>query len=195
MLDELVVKAFAFAYRAHRHTTRKGSPIPYIIHPLNVATILMRYDASDELIAAALLHDVVEDENVSFEELEANFGKEVCFLVKSVSEPAVLREKHPDRRKTWKDRKQHTVDSMLEASYEVKMLSCADKLANLSDTVGDYEVQGEKIWNRFNAPKQDQEWYYKSLIRTYASGSNSIEQMKIFTDLVKQITLLFGLAE
>ena len=191
MCEKLLVRAFAFAYNAHKHSYRKGSRIPYITHPLAVANILMRNNSSDELIAAAFLHDVVEDENVSFDELEAQFGKEVCFLVKSVSEPEALRKKYDDKRKSWRERKQHTIDSLSEASYEVKMLSCADKLANLSDTVDDFSTQGESIWNRFNAPKSDQKWYYTSLLKAYTSGS-SIENTKIYKNLLITVSRLFS---
>jgi (p)ppGpp synthase/HD superfamily hydrolase len=193
MPNELIIKAFTFAYKAHKYSTRKGSSTPYIIHPLSVAITLMRYDASDELIAAALLHDVVEDENVSLTEIEERFGKEVSILVEAVSEPTKLIQSNINRRKTWKKRKQHTVDSLYNASRDIKLLSCADKLSNISDTIKDYNKQGEEVWKVFNAPKEEQEWYYRSLVDAFSSGENPITDSEIFTEFESKVKNLFEL--
>jgi (p)ppGpp synthase/HD superfamily hydrolase len=192
MPDELIVKAFTFAYRAHKHSTRKGSSTPYIIHPLSVATTLMRYNASEELIAAALLHDVVEDENISLTEIEEKFGKNVCILVETVSEPKELIQNNIDRRKTWRKRKQHTIDSLHNAARDIKLLSCADKLSNISDTLRDYDKQGEELWKIFNAPKEEQEWYYRSLVDVFSSGKNSIKDTEILVEFKDKVEELFN---
>ena len=86
MKEDLIPRAFSFAYHAHQNSSRKGSKIPYITHPLDVASILMRCNVSDSLIAAALLHDVVEDEEVTYEELENLFGVKIKNLIKVLTE-------------------------------------------------------------------------------------------------------------
>jgi (p)ppGpp synthase/HD superfamily hydrolase len=192
MSVELVSEAFDFAFKAHRKTTRKGSNIPYITHPLKVAIILMENNMSDEIIAAALLHDVVEDENITYKELENRFGKEVCMLVQSVSEPDSLRKKHPDKKKTWKARKQHTVDTLVKASKDVKILTCADKVANISDMIQDYKLQGDSLWEKFNAPKEDQKWYYESLLNSLASGTDSIKGLLVYQELKEKVEQFFS---
>ena len=72
--SKMVKKAAAFAERAHRGAVRKGTAIPYITHPLEAAVIVASITEDQELIAAALLHDVMEDAGVSREKLKAEFG-------------------------------------------------------------------------------------------------------------------------
>ena len=71
--SKMVKKAAAFAERAHRGAVRKGTAIPYITHPLEAAVIVASITEDQELIAAALLHDVMEDAGVSREKLKAEF--------------------------------------------------------------------------------------------------------------------------
>ena len=74
---ELVSEAIAFATKAHDGMRRKKSEIPYILHPLEAAVIVSSITNDQNLIAAAVLHDVVEDAEVSIEEIEQKFGKRV----------------------------------------------------------------------------------------------------------------------
>lgn len=192
MNKELIPRAFSFAFRAHQDSVRKGSKIPYITHPLDVASILLRYNVSENLIAAALLHDVVEDEGVSYEELEASFGEKIKNLVKAVSEPLDLIHSDPDKTKSWRKRKEHTLNSLKNANYETKILSCADKLANIIDMIHDFEEQGDVIWDRFNAPKSDQKWYYTSLVEVFEETSPNIAKLKLFQQFKKFVQTLFS---
>ncbi len=192
MSDDLVIRAFAFSYEAHRETKRKATNIPYITHPLSVVVNLMKsFVNTEELLAAALLHDVVEDEDVTFEQLTEEFGERVSSLVKAVSEPKSLSNSTSDRRKSWNTRKQHTIKSMKSASHEVKLLSCADKLANTTDMLRDYKKVGEEIWHRFNAPKESQKWYYTSLIDAYKLGKETIEKTSLYKEFRLNVEKLF----
>ena len=93
------------------------------------------------MIAAALLHDVMEDAGVTREELEQAFGPRVAWLVMDESE---------DKRKTWQERKGYTVRHLMTASREIKILALGDKLSNMRSTARDYLVMGDHIWQRFN---------------------------------------------
>ena len=77
----MIEEAAAFAERVHRGTFRKGTAIPYIVHPMETAVIVSGFTDEEEMIAAALLHDVVEDAGVTGEELEERFGRRVKELV------------------------------------------------------------------------------------------------------------------
>lgn len=187
----MVSHAFDFAYRVHGQTTRKGSSVPYITHPLNVMIILLKSKCSEELLAAALLHDVVEDEGIKFQELTEKFGKEVCYLVEQVSEPLSLIQGGSDRRKSWRARKEHTITSLQKATYDVKMLSCADKLANITDMLHDYTNNGEKLWLKFNASKKDQQWYYDSLTEVFAQEPHSLTNLPYYQEFKKKVKSLF----
>jgi len=153
--------------------------------------ILLKNNASEELLSAALLHDVVEDEGVTYQELTEKFGKEVCYLVEQVSEPLDLIQGESDRRNSWRDRKEHTITSLQKATYNVKMLSCADKLANISDLVNDYINDGETLWLRFNAPKISQQWYYESLVEVFAQEPHSLSKLLYYQEFKAKVLALF----
>ena len=163
-----IIQAIEYAFVCHIKTTRKGTQIPYIAHPLDVASILMKNNASEEVIIAGLLHDVIEEENVELEEVKRQFGEKVAQLVDFATEPAELRK--GDRRKSWKARKQHTLDHLASATQEEKLLSCADKLSNIRDSINDHKEQGEKLWERFNSTFEQQRWYYQTLCEVYLQG-------------------------
>ncbi len=185
-----VVRAFEFAYNAHKGTKRKATNVPYIIHPLSVAVNLMKTNASEELVVAGLLHDLIEDEGVKLSEISANFGEKVASLVKGASEPTKLRKSTSDPKKTWKKRKQRTIEFIRGADKDLKLLSCADKLSNIKDTIEDHNRLGEKLWDKFNAPKNEQSWYYRSMCNSYQTGPENISDLPIFHEFkscVKQI--------
>jgi (p)ppGpp synthase/HD superfamily hydrolase len=89
------------------------------------------------------------------------FNKKIAELVFSQSE---------DKSKSWKERKQHTIDELKEITDEdIKIVCLADKLSNIRSISRDYAVLGEKLWERFNAGKDMQAWYYKGLAHSLAS--------------------------
>ena len=123
----LLDHAIIFATKAHSGTTRKGTNVPYIVHPIEAAAIVSAMTDDEEVIAAAVLHDVIEDTEATREDLLARFGRRITDLVMNESEdkrrnlPAAL---------TWKTRKQETITFLeTEADTDAKMLALADKLA------------------------------------------------------------------
>lgn len=153
MIEEAVV----FAKRAHAGAVRKGTNIPYIRHPLEAAVIVSLMSDDPELIAAALLHDVIEDAGVIEKELEEQFGSRVAQLVVAETE---------DKSKSWYERKSATVMHLKGASREIKILTLGDKLSNLRSIAKDYLLVGEEIWLRFNEKeKSKQGWYYGGIMR------------------------------
>jgi myo-inositol-1(or 4)-monophosphatase len=137
----MVESAAIFAEKAHEGAFRKGTKIPYITHPLEAAVIVSGLTTDREVIAAALLHDVVEDAGVTEEELRQRFGKRVAGLVMDASE---------DKSKSWQERKGATLRFLETASRDARIVALGDKLSNLRCTARDYMLLGEEIWNRFN---------------------------------------------
>jgi (p)ppGpp synthase/HD superfamily hydrolase len=186
-----IVEAFRFAFSKHKGTKRKGLKIPYIVHPMDVTTILMKNKASERLIIAGLLHDLIEDEGVSYNDILEKFGKRVAELVIAVSEPEELKNAKQDSKKTWKLRKESTIERITNADFEVKFLSCADKLANLRDMYYDHSILGEELWKRFNAPKEDQKWYYYSMRQAFSEGEKNLQKLPIYQQFDSYIRMLF----
>ena len=127
----MIQKAAEFAAKVHAGVFRKGSRLPYIVHPTEVALIVTMMTSDPEVIAAAYLHDVIEDAGVSYEELKNLFGKRVADLVREESE---------DKSRTWKERKQQTIERLQTAGWDEKVIAFGDKLSNLRSTGKDYLV-------------------------------------------------------
>ncbi len=152
----MIDRAAKFAERAHRGAYRKGTVIPYIVHPLETSVIASMMTDDEEILAAALLHDTIEDTEVTYELLRDEFGKRVADLVAAESE---------DKSKSWIERKGHTLEHLKTASKEEKILALADKLSNIRSLARDYQLVGEELWQRFNMKdKEKQAWYYVSMI-------------------------------
>ena len=147
--------AIEFATKKHSGQFRKSTAIPYILHPLEVLQILYSMRADTNLMIAGVLHDMVEDTDTSLNEIRELFGNDVAELVASNSE---------DKSKSWDERKQHTIDELANANQRVKMLIMADKLSNIRSIALDYEKLGDNLWERFNAPKEKQAWYYDGIL-------------------------------
>lgn len=148
-----IQKAIKFATKTHNHyqqQTRKGKVIPYISHPLTVGIILTLAGATEDVIAAGILHDTIEDsieeKKVTMEMLTKRFGKNVSDLVLSVTEQ--------DKELSWEERKKEALSHIKHFSHESLMLKGADILSNTSELVDDYAREGEAFFSRFNAPKE-----------------------------------------
>lgn len=148
-------RAISFAEKAHRGQKRKGSDTDYIVHPLEVLQILASMSSDTDLQCAGVLHDTVEDTDTTIKDIEKLFGERVAYLVGSHTE---------DKSKSWRERKQATIDELHTAERDIKLLIMADKLSNLRSMKADYCAVGEDLWKRFNAPKEDQAWYNSAVI-------------------------------
>ena len=176
----MVEKAVAFATKSHEGTFRKGTKIPYIVHPLETAVIVALMVTDEEMICAALLHDVVEDTGVTEAELKEEFGPRVAELVMEETE---------DKTKCWKERKCATLDHLEQASRESKILVLADKLSNLRATARDYFLMGDDLWQRFNEKdKLEHAWYYKGV----ATRLTGLEEFPAYQDYIKLCEKVFG---
>jgi guanosine-3',5'-bis(diphosphate) 3'-pyrophosphohydrolase len=126
---ELVLRAAAFAAEKHRTQRRKDADAsPYINHPIQLAYILVQADVEDPVVlAAALLHDTIEDTDTTHDELEIVFGHEIANIVAECSD---------DKRLSKLERKQAQIDHAARISDKAKLVKLADKIANVSDIDG-----------------------------------------------------------
>lgn len=148
-------RAVLFAARAHYGQFRKGLRLPYVIHPINVGAILLLAGADEEVGAAGVLHDTLEDTPVTSADLRAEFGPRVAEWVEGVSEK--------DKSLPWEERKRRTLAELGSAPIAVLMIACADKLDNMRTLRDQLARQGEAFRRHFNSPKDRQRWYYSAL--------------------------------
>jgi len=184
MDQHLFDQALVFAAKAHQGQYRKGTDIPYITHPVALAMMLLELNCADEVIIAALLHDVVEDTAVTLAAVEAEFGEQVSNLVQAVTEP--------DREAEWEVRKTHTIHKLRQAPLPGKLLACADKLHNIRSIHRDYEAVGEQVWQRFKRAKTEQAWYYRGLAESLSHGIPNLDSYPIFATFQQEVNQLFG---
>ncbi len=187
--NKLIAEAIKFATEKHAAVInkdgsigqkRKGSGLPYIVHPMEVWQILRNNNCSATVQIAGLLHDTLEDTETTPEEIETKFGKEVLELVNSESE---------DKSKTWQERKQHTIDALTNDSIEAMQVCCADKLSNCKAQLYDYKQIGDALFERFNkeSTPELQGWYYKSIVKALSP----LEGMQMYEELKTTVNELY----
>ena len=178
-------RAIVFATDAHRGAFRKGTCIPYILHPLEAASIAATITVDCEVLAAAVLHDVIEDAGVTEAELREVFGSRGAELVCVESENKRADMPAGD---TWRIRKQETLDALLEEDRrDVKILVLADKLSNIRSIHRDYRALDAALWERFNMKDKDQiGWYYRSIAGALESELGETPAWQEYRELVEE---------
>ena len=182
---ELVSEAIAFAVKAHDGMRRKKSSTPYILHPMEAAVIVSTMTADQNMIAAAALHDVVEDAGITIEEIEEKFGKRVRELVSSETE-----DKRADLppSETWRIRKEESLNVLKNTDdLGVLLVWLGDKLANMRSIYRDFKVDGNAMWQNFNQKDEKaQAWYYRSIVTLTErlSDTSAWLEYKTLTELV-----------
>ena len=150
-------KAMRIAAEAHSEQTRKGTSIPYIVHPFAVMYIAAQETDNEDTLIACLFHDILEDvpDKYSKEEMREDFGDRVVRIVEGVTKDDSIID--------WKARSEAYLRHLQIADSQSVIVSGADKIHNLQSILIDYEQHGEQLWTRFNADKHSQLWWYKSV--------------------------------
>ncbi len=179
-------KAVAFAVKAHEGKPRKGSGLPYILHPMEVVMIISAMSRDLELMAAGALHDVPEDVGVTLEEIRKEFGDRVAQLVASNTEDK-RRELPADV--TWRQRKEETVAYLsVEATYDEKILVLADKLSNLRGMYHDLQfTNAEEYWKRFNQSDPVEHCWYHSAILASTTELSEFKEWQEYRELIGKV--------
>lgn len=181
---EGLARAVAFAAYAHEGQCRKGTTLPYILHPMEAASIAATMTGDPEVLMAALLHDVVEDCGVTEEELRARFGDRVAGLVMAETE-----EKDPDAQGSWQRRKLRAINHLRAATREEMILTLSDKLSNLRAMDRDLRNLGPDFWQRFNQTNPSMHhWYYASM----AEGLRPLEGCDAYQEFVTLLDRVFA---
>lgn len=180
----LLDKAIIFATKAHAGTERRGKGFPYIVHPMEAVEIVATITPNQELLAAAVLHDTVEDTDVTIEDIRSGFGDRVASLVHAESD-VIIKGREED---TWRQRKQAAIDRLAAAPRDAKIVAMGDKLSNMRAIARDYSVRGDELWSIFHAPggKADHEWHYRGLARALSDLKGTFAFAE-FTELIDKV--------
>ena len=183
---ELLDRAIIFAVKAHAGTERRGKGYPYIVHPLEAVEIVATMTADQELLAAAALHDTVEDTEVTVDQIRAEFGERIAALVADESDTFEAGVPEED---SWHSRKRAAIERLARASHDAKIVALGDKLSNMRAIARDYAVKGDELWNIFHTkdPK-DHEWHYRGL----ADSLRELEDTFAFKEFESLINQVFG---
>lgn len=183
---ELLDRAIIFAVKAHAGTERRGKGFPYIIHPMEAMEIVATMTTDQEVLAAAALHDTVEDTDVTIEDLRLEFGDRIASLVAQESEE---KPEGMSDEESWHDRKQAAIDRLAKAPHDAKIVALGDKLSNIRAIARDYAEIGDALWKRFHAqdPK-DHEWHYRGL----ADSLRELQDTAAFQEFESLINKVFS---
>lgn len=158
--------ALGYAAALHADQRRKGGDVPYISHPLAVASLVAEYGGDEDQAIAALLHDAMEDCGVTREGIEAQYGGAVAAIVADCTDSTAL-PKPP-----WRPRKQAYLSRVPSLPPASRLVIACDKLHNAHSIGRDLHRAGvgEQVWNRFSAPADEVRWYYRSVHRALGDG-------------------------
>jgi (p)ppGpp synthase/HD superfamily hydrolase len=192
MLTNRYKTAMQFAATVHDGHVRKGTEVAYLSHLMSVSALVMESGGSEDEAIAALLHDSIEDRGNSYEsafmveprhgrealkrDIELQFGAEVLSIVRQCTDDEYLPTGRPSEKGTpeeWRMRKTAYLEALRKKSdVEPLRVSCADKLHNARAILADYQIEGERLWQRFNVKsKQEQLWYYEGLADAFTERS------------------------
>lgn len=172
--------AILFATRAHSGTERRGKAFPYIVHPLEAVSICSTISSDQQILAAAALHDVVEDTDITLEEIRSRFGDRVASLVGSETDTLP-----PET--SWHERKKAAIEKLAASSHDAKVVAIGDKLSNMRAIYRDWCVKGDEIWNIFHeTDKKEHEWHYRSLLAALDELSDTFPH-KEMSELIEKV--------
>lgn len=181
---ELLDRAIIFAVKAHAGTERRGKGFPYIVHPMEAMEIVATITPDQEMLAAAALHDTVEDTDVTIERIREEFGERIANLVASESDVMVEGVSEED---SWHARKQAAIDRLAAAPRDAKIVALGDKLSNMRAIARDYAVKGDELWKIFHAKDpSDHEWHYRGLANSLRDLSETFAFQE-FEALINQV--------
>ena len=181
---QVIDRAIRFATESHEGVVRKGSDIPYIVHPLEAMAIVSTITSDQELMAAAVLHDVVEDAGITIDDIRREFGSRIADLVDAETDREVPGLSHVE---SWQQRKQAAIDRLATAGRDAQIVALGDKLSNMRAMARHLRQQGDRLWERFNEKDPAcHAWYYRHLAESLSPLSDT-DAYREFTDLVEQV--------
>jgi (p)ppGpp synthase/HD superfamily hydrolase len=183
VLSVRFVDALAYATELHARQARKDTSIPYLTHLMAVCSLVLEDGGTEDEAVAALLHDGPEDQGgqATLDEIERRFGAHVASLVHGLTDTL------EDPKPPWRPRKEAYLARLRREPTEVLRISLADKLHNLRSVAVDLELSREEVWRRFNAGRDEQAWYYRSLLAIFEKRDSQSRNLPEFRRLVESV--------
>ena len=183
VLGDRFTEAFAYAVHLHARQTRKQSSIPYLTHLMAVCSLVLEDGGDEDQATAALLHDGPEDQGGQpiLDEIRQRFGDEVATLVDGLTDTV------EDPKPKWRPRKTAYLTRLEDEPMAVLRVSLADKLHNLRSIAIDHAAAGEAVWGRFNAGREQQEWYFAALLQVFERRLPDSRNLPEFRRLVGEV--------
>lgn len=175
---EKIDKAILYATKAHDGQRRKTDNVAMIFHPYTVAMILQYNGMNENMVIAGILHDVVEDTKFTIEDIKNEFGNDIAKIVDEVTENKAL---------PWKERKIEAIDKIRTASFEGKMVECADKINNLETLYELIKTKGNEVWKSFNKPYEEQKWYYSQMYNAVVENTEENDLIIRYKNILNKI--------
>ena len=195
-LSDRFTRAVDYARELHTEF-RKGTRVPYMAHLLGVAALVMgetdgRIPVTEDMVIAALLHDIVEDKGglPRLKDVEAQFGADVARMVAGLSD--TFAEDH-DRKEGWEERKKAYIDRLKHEDEDVLLISIADKLYNARAILDDYRVVGMEVFERFKRGAGQQLWYLDELVKAFEPLMRDDRIFKEFCRVVRDLSAQTGI--
>ena len=180
----LLDRAIIFAVHAHAGTERRGKGFPYIVHPMEAVVIVSTITPDQELLAAAALHDVIEDTDITVGTLRAEFGERVAALVAAESDVVI---EGMSESESWHERKAFAISRLSRATHDAKIVALGDKLSNMRAIARDYALRGDALWDLFHVKERSEhEWHYRGLADALRELSDSFAFQE-FERLINQV--------
>lgn len=180
-----ISKAINTAALLHEKQVRKGDGLPFIVHPVAVALILMDYSSDEDVVVAGFLHDTIEDTSYDREDMEREFGPRVTRFVSDVTEPP--------KPLPWQTRKDGYLEHLKSACTESQLICAADKLHNLQSMFAAISELGTAAYKRFNAPLDKKLWFYEECLKIFRK--NPSMPKKLTDDIEGMLTAINRLEE
>ena len=184
--------AVALAARLHDGQVRKGTGVPYLAHPLGVASLVLEAGGTEDEAIAGLLHDTVEDQGglPTLAHIRAEFGDRVADIVLACSDSTV---QDPSEKADWRVRKETHLVHLATVDASTALVFAADKLHNARSVVRDLRALGDALWPRFKGGRDGTLWYYAESLRQLRA--NPAAPTELVDELDEAVTLLERLVE
>ncbi|GCE20742.1 HD domain-containing protein [Dictyobacter kobayashii] len=187
-----MTRAFLLASELHARQTRKASLVPntpYMGHLMEVAGIVLSNGAPEVAVAAAFLHDAIEDQGDHTRPLiQAQLGDEVLALVEECTEPGT----GGAAKAPWRERKEGYLQQVESASLFALLIKCADKLQNARDLRKQVLLDGAQAYAVFSTGKVEKLWFYNAFVQAARQRQSILQAQQPVEPLLKAITYLLN---